>query len=353
MRNTAWSRLENVSDQSSYVGELLKQIRTPSASILKYLHKPQYARAFLDNLVESLTNTYITSISQCRPISEVGAEQMLLDSYVLKKVLTDLPNINSDEKPPPTPNPAYAKRVAQTTSKIDPLLKTLQVQPQPAEALVQAYLIHIADTNEANFRKILDIKGIARRDQNNLVDLFNAHRTKELQAQENAARDGAPASTDTTTNSTTTGHRRLVSNSAVLAPLQIPSTMPAMSNVNTSSSHPFSAVSASTPNLPALASGAAGFASGILSAPRDLVDRFGAATPAFSETTAGGSVAPSRNGTPGPGTANDGQAQGQMQGAVTDNLRNIGKFFRRDIGGFGGRFGGKGGGERGSLDVAR
>lgn len=338
MRNTAWSRLENVSDQSSYVGELLKQIRTPSSVILRYLHKPQYARAFLDNLVESLTNTYITSISQCRPVSEVGAEQMLLDSYVLKKALTDLPNINSDDRPPPTPNQAYVKRVAQTTSKIDPLLKTLQVRPQPPEALVQAYLIHIADTNEANFRKILDIKGIAKgREQNSLVDLFNAHRIKEQQAQEQQEAKSA------TNNATTIAQRRLVSNSAVLAPLQIPSS-PSLANAN-ASAHPFSAaVSASTPNLPALATG---FASGILNAPRDL---FGAATPNASESTTNASVAPSRVGTPGVESAGP-------PAVVTDNLRNIGKFFRRDMGiaGFGGRFGGKGSGsgERGSLDVAR
>jgi hypothetical protein len=339
MRNTAWSQMENVGDQSAYVAEVLKAIRTPSATILKNLYKPQYARAFCDNLVESLTNTYITSISQCRPISEVGAEQMLLDSYVLKKALTDLPNINhapssgnSNEKPPPMPaaNPAYARRVAQTTAKIDPLLKTLQVRAFPPEALVQAYLIHIADTNENNFRRILDIKGIQRRDQTQLVDIFHAHRAKESQQQQ---QDDAAGLKDEVTNGGTPT-RRLVANSAVLAPLQIPMAGSPTSGAGTANSpHPFSTISASTPNLPGLLSYGVASGSALLNAPRDLVDRFGSATPALSEsgTVAGMSSAPSRVGTPGV----DGQGHAVVIG---ENLRNIGKFFRRDLGGLG-RFG--------------
>jgi hypothetical protein len=324
MRNTPWSRLENVGDQSTYVSELLRQIRTPSATILRYLHKPQYARAFCDNLVESLTNTYMSSISLCRPISEVGAEQMLLDSYALKKALTDLPNVNSEQKPPPPANPAYAKRVQQTTAKIDPLLKTLQVRATPAEALVQAYLIHIADTNENNFRRILDIKGIPRRDQQHLVDIFNAHRAKEVAAQSSNTSDG-----------TATPPKKLVANSAVLAPLQIPA-----QGALPPSAHPFSAMSASTPNLPSLASVGAG----ILNAPRDLVDRFGAATP-----DVGASGVPSRVGTPGVGglsTSGGGVWGGSVSGegggaAVSDRLSKMGNFFKRDMGiGFGTRFGG-------------
>lgn len=76
MRNTNWSKMESVGDQSSYVAELLKHIKGQSAEILPLIQKPQYARAFCDNLVEHLANTYIANIVQCRPVSEVGAEQV-------------------------------------------------------------------------------------------------------------------------------------------------------------------------------------------------------------------------------------------------------------------------------------
>jgi hypothetical protein len=76
MRNTPWNKLENVGDQSSYVGELLSKTKTRSEGILQLLHKHQYARAFADNLVELLSNTFISTIYLCRPVSETGAEQV-------------------------------------------------------------------------------------------------------------------------------------------------------------------------------------------------------------------------------------------------------------------------------------
>lgn len=76
MRNIAWGKIESVDDQSSYVEGLTKQIKDRSSEIVGMLHKPQYARAFADNLVELLANTYLANIVQCKPISEGGAEQV-------------------------------------------------------------------------------------------------------------------------------------------------------------------------------------------------------------------------------------------------------------------------------------
>jgi hypothetical protein len=76
MRNTNWSKMESVGDQSSYVAELLKHVNAQAEQILPLVGKQQYARAFCDNLVEHLATTYIANIVQCRPVSEVGAEQV-------------------------------------------------------------------------------------------------------------------------------------------------------------------------------------------------------------------------------------------------------------------------------------
>ena len=304
MRNIAWSKLENVGDQSSYVGELLKHVTAKAAEILKLLHKHQYARAFCDNLVDTLTTIYVSNVVQCRPISEVGAEQMLLDFYALKKAFTDLPTLSTGN---PKPQPAYAKRVALTTSKVDPLLKTLQVRAFPPEALVQAYLIHIADRSDANFRKILDLKGVTKKqDQTHLIELFHAHRDSPTQKD------------------------HLVANSPLLTPLHVQGGAAAPA-----STVPFGSVAASM-STQSLVGGAAAkfdpssFGSALLSAARDGVDRFGAP-----------SAAPSRVGSPPARGSMDVQRH-HATTSVNDNLKSIGKFFRRDIGGLG-RFGGGGG----------
>ena len=76
MRNVGWSKMDSVGDQSPYVEEMMRRIKSRAAEILALLHKQQYARAFCDNLVELVANTYLANIFQCKPISEVAAEQV-------------------------------------------------------------------------------------------------------------------------------------------------------------------------------------------------------------------------------------------------------------------------------------
>jgi len=312
MRNTGWSKMESVGDQSSYVAELLRRIKTRAAEILAMLHKPQYARAFCDNVVELIANAYLSNIFQCKPISEVGAEQMLLDSYVLKKGFEELLIIAS---PQGTAPPAgYVKRVAQSMSKLDPILKTLQVRPSPPEALVQAYLIHIADRSDTNFRKILELKGIRKQDQGHLLELFQAHRASPRN--ENL-QQSSPLLTPLNIQSSSTG------------PIHLPTSLPSLSNT---------AASLSTSNLPGRFDPTT-FGNAIMTAARDGVDRFGTPALGTSSNTPARVMSPPPQG--GEGTPIT------TPGNLNENLRNIGKFFKRDIGGFGGRFGGGRGGDDG------
>lgn len=312
MRNTGWSKMESVADQSSYVAELLRRIKTRAAEILAMLHKPQYARAFCDNVVELIANAYLSNIFQCKPVSEVGAEQMLLDSYVLKKGFEELLIIAS---PQGTAPPAgYVKRVAQSMSKLDPILKTLQVRPSPPEALVQAYLIHIADRSDTNFRKILELKGIRKQDQGHLLELFQAHRASPRN--ENL-QQSSPLLTPLNIQSSSTG------------PIHLPTSLPSLSNT---------AASLSTSNLPGRFDPTT-FGNAIMTAARDGVDRFGTPALGTSSNTPARVMSPPPQG--GEGTPIT------TPGNLNENLRNIGKFFKRDIGGFGGRFGGGRGGDDG------
>lgn len=173
-------------------------------------------------------------------------------------------------------------------AKIDPLLKTLQVRPSPPEALVQAYLIHIADKSDTNFRKILDLKGIRKADQNQLLDLFAAFRASP-------------------------NHENLVQNSSLLTPLQIQS-----AHMGTGIGSLGNAGSVmSTMGTPSLGGGRfdpAGLGNMLVNAARDGVDRFGSPVPGGTGPVDGVGDAAKAN--------------------LNENLKNIGKFFRRDAGGF-------------------
>lgn len=297
MRTVPWSKMDSVGDQSPFIYSLLQRLKDRSKEILRYLHKPQYSRAYCDNLVENLTSTYITNIVACRPISETGAEQMLLDSYVLKKGLGELATLNSEPGTPP--NAAFVKRVQATTAKLDPILKTLQVQSSPPEGLVQAYLIHIRDRSEANFKKILEMKGILRKnDQHHLVELFNAHKSSP-------------------TNESLQPSNPLIAGLqfANLAPA--PSTSAAAVGLGSLAALKDSAVSHSTPSLQGRFD-PGNFGAALMSAARDAGDRFG--SPAQFGSGVNGGL--SRVGSP---NIEDG-ALGQ--GGLEGNLGKLGKFFR-------------------------
>ncbi|KAI0399071.1 Vps53-like protein [Xylaria palmicola] len=304
MRNTNWSKMESVGDQSSYVGELVTHINAKAEEILAIVVKPQYARAFADKLVEQTANTYIANIVQCRPVSEVGAEQMLLDKYVLTKAFENLLSYHNPSPSTSQPTPAsFVKRVNSTMTRIDPLLKTLQVRPDPAEGLVQAYLIHIGDRSDTNFKKMLELKGVRKADQPQLVELFGIHR------------DAAP----------TSGGNKLVAQSPLLTPLL---NAPGLgsSGLLVGGLAQASAAAAATPARFDPTS----LGEKLLSAARDGVERMGTPSQLGSgqtQSAAGG----------GGGMA----IAGQNAASINENLKNFGKFFRRDIAisGLGARFG--------------
>ena len=315
MRNMAWGRIESCENQSAYIAGLRTRIKERCGEILNLLHKQQYARAFADNLVELLANNYIANIVQCKPISEGGAEQMLLDTHEIRTTLSQILPGN----PPPA---LFIKRVSNALGRIEPLLKTLQVRPSPPEALVQAYLIHIADLSETNFKKILELKGIrTKSEQGQLIELFQMHKFSPRYKES------------------------LVEKSPLLTPLTVSAAaMPSAASVapanalqNLSALGNSAAASLSTANLPAnMQFNASGFS--------NIMDRF--SSPSLGQPREGAQSPPPIGVVTSASAAVDGMlgAQGQEAGAkINENLRNIGKFFKRDMGGFGGlggRFGG-------------
>ncbi|KAI1378878.1 Vps53-like protein [Hypoxylon crocopeplum] len=297
MKNTNWSKMESVGDQSSYVGELVSHVNAKAQEVLAVVVKQQYARAFADKLVEHLANTYILTIVQCRPISEVGAEQMLLDKYVLTKALETLLSHHNPSAPTSqahaqhVPPSSFVKRVNATMTRIDPLLKTLQVRPSPPEGLVQAYLIHVGDRSDTNFRKILELKGIRKQDQGHLIELFAIHR------------DGPAAGA------------KLVAQSPLLTPLM---NAPGLGGVGVGVN-----------NLGLMGPGAA-----LSTAAQGAAARFDAASLGEKLLNA------ARDGVERMGTPGSHEAHPPLNNAasINENLKNFGKFFRRDIGGLGARF---------------
>jgi vacuolar protein sorting-associated protein 53 len=233
---------------------------------------------------------------------------MLLDKYVLTQGFSNLLSL-SPAASSHGPSTSFVKRVNQSMTRLDPLLKTLQVRPVPAEGLVQAYLIHIGDKSETNFKKVLELKGVRKQDQAHLVELFQVHR-----------------------DSPRTSSGELVQSSPLLTPLVIGSG----ESKGIAALGPAIASGVYPPGLSAR--NASAFGEKLFSAARDGVERIGSGT---GTPTGGVGSAPAREG------SMERAPDGETKTSMNENLKNIGKFFRRDISGFGGRFGAK---REGSVD---
>lgn len=311
MRNVSWSKMEKTGDESLYITEMLAKIRCRATEILGMLYKQQYARAFCDNVTEITANSYLANVFLCKPISEAGAEQMLLDTYSLKTVFELLLTRSTSTEPTVPPPANYTKRVSQSMARINSILKTLQVRPSPPEALVQAYLIHIADKSDANFRKILDLKGLNRKDQANLLEIFQAHQASPAQQ---SLQQSNPILNCFATGTGINGVGVNV--------------VPGIVSLT-------SGASLGTTHLPARLD-PANLGTAIMTAARDGVDRFGTPSLKIMNTTQPESRVTSP---PPPQTRRAMSPEAGASTNLNDNLRNIGRFFKRDIAGFGGRFG--------------
>jgi hypothetical protein len=241
-----------------------------------------------------------------------------------------------------------------TTKKLDPLLKTLQVRASPSEGLVQAYLIHIRDRSEANFRKVLELKGLVRKqDQAHLVELFNAHKASPTN-------ESLPASNPLIANlqllPTTAAQRE----TPLLGVLKDNGSNSAGGSIGTAgiAGIGISGLNSSTPSLPTRFD-PSHFGTAIINAARDAGDRLTSAS-ALSPVNAGinglsandsGASSINRAATLSPALSlggaatHDGEGGAAATASLNENLRNLGKFFRRGTEGpgvGGGTFGGLG-----------
>ncbi|KAI8920106.1 Vps53-like protein [Powellomyces hirtus] len=180
MAKRSWGTLEAVGDQSEYVTMIAQSLMSTVAVIRRtFASNAKYFRTFCDKFAESFLARYYNNITRCKPISEVGAEQMLLDTQAMKNIFTQMANINSDGRGHP---PAiYLKIVSKAITKVEQLLKVVLRPYQPVEGIVETYLLLFSDHSVTNFQKVLELKGLKRAEQQTVMEAF----------QRRAASDGA------------------------------------------------------------------------------------------------------------------------------------------------------------------
>ncbi|CAH1763587.1 12480_t:CDS:10 [Entrophospora sp. SA101] len=170
MTKIHWGTLESVGDQSEYVTMFQTTLKSCVVSAHKDITNDKYYESFCDKFVESFVSKLISNLSKCKPISEVGAEQMLLDIHALKTTLLEMPTMGKENIPPPSST--FIRMVNKGIGKMEAILKVILTPHDPSDGLIGNYFLLIGDKNLNNFQKILELKGIKKPDQQHIIEIF-------------------------------------------------------------------------------------------------------------------------------------------------------------------------------------
>ncbi|KAI8896468.1 Vps53-like protein, partial [Globomyces pollinis-pini] len=105
MSKKSWSSLATVGDQSEHITMIAGILQTNIPLVRKQIASQKFFRTFCDKFVESFLTKFLNNIyNRCKPMSEVGAEQMLLDTHSLNNILVAMTMLGVEEKTQPPPS---------------------------------------------------------------------------------------------------------------------------------------------------------------------------------------------------------------------------------------------------------
>ncbi|KAI8983955.1 Vps53-like protein [Mycotypha africana] len=171
MTRLPWGTMDSVGDQSNYISQMLDIIRSNVNIIAQLIANKRYFRTFHDRFAEFFITKFLLQIFKCKPISEIGAEQLLLDTHSLKTLLMEIPTLGSTEGTPTTLT--NSRIVNRGISKVEAILKTVMSSIEPPEGYVENYLLLVSDKHDGNFTRLLDLKGVKKTEQNPLLEMFH------------------------------------------------------------------------------------------------------------------------------------------------------------------------------------
>lgn len=184
MSKLPWGTVEYVGDQSEYVSMIHATLKTCVGAIQELITNKRYFRTFCDKLIESFVSRFAANLTRCKPISEIGAEQMLLDTQAVKSFLIEIPNLGLETTVAvPT---SFVKFVNRGLGKVETILKTAMSPHEPYDMFIDHYFLLISDRHLGNFQRILELKGLKRTEQQHMVDAFLKKQTGMDNLQENS-----------------------------------------------------------------------------------------------------------------------------------------------------------------------
>mmetsp|Transcript_6744 Transcript_6744/g.18881 ORF Transcript_6744/g.18881 Transcript_6744/m.18881 type:complete len:738 (-) Transcript_6744:326-2539(-) len=164
MIKKAWDKTESVGDQSDYVNTITTVLNESGRILSSKLSDNNY-QFFCEKLAKSFIGRFNDTILRCRRVSEMAAQQMLLDTQAIRAVLLDLPVLEQSAAAPGS----YTKFVSHEMGRAEKLLK---IAGAMQEALLDSFATLMPDGTSAEFSAVLDIKGLTKAEKQSLMESY-------------------------------------------------------------------------------------------------------------------------------------------------------------------------------------
>eukprot|EP00501_MAST-03F_sp_TOSAG23-6_P000857 GSMAST32.ASY1.ANO1.893.1 assembled CDS len=160
----------DVGDQSPYVVEISKILREQVIPIRSALSGPIYFNNFCDRFAALFLPRFTQNIFKCKRISEMAAQQLLLDTHAVKTSFLSVPtsDLESDEKATMIRSlSTFSKYANKEANKAVMLLKLIGT---PLERLPQSFKILWVGGTAADLQRVMTLKGEKKSDQQEVIE---------------------------------------------------------------------------------------------------------------------------------------------------------------------------------------
>eukprot|EP00300_Choanocystis_sp_HF-7_P004984 c13815_g1_i3.p1 GENE.c13815_g1_i3~~c13815_g1_i3.p1 ORF type:complete len:998 (+),score=255.91 c13815_g1_i3:1-2994(+) len=175
-----WNAIEDVGDSSEFVSDMGVEFGRVMPTFCANLSQT-YLDYLCDSLVTAFCERYVANIYKCRRISEMAAQQLLLDTKTLgQHVLAKLPIMGARQddvtSAAPTVRISFKSFVSKEMGKVEGLIKVVGT---PVDATVSTFMTLLPEGTNFEFQRILDLKGLKKTEISALSAQLTEARNKQ------------------------------------------------------------------------------------------------------------------------------------------------------------------------------
>ena len=170
MQGLAWATMVSVGEESPYVYKWQATLQEMVPKIREIVTEV-YFRSFCTKLATDMLARYLDVIMKQKKISEVGTQQLLLDTYNVKTLLLQLEHIGI-EGDRVAPSFMFGKLVNARTSHIEIVLKLIAT---PEEMLLERFKIMWPEGQVCDLQAVMNLKDMKRAEQQRCMEAFGGN----------------------------------------------------------------------------------------------------------------------------------------------------------------------------------